>query len=101
MIDHSIQTAITGINTAAYFGCPVIVPPLREQEAIAEALSDADALIESLWHSKTWPSDHRYILRDRAFEIAAVNVDIFVSQNRTRCVRESCNCAPRLIARLG
>jgi type I restriction enzyme S subunit len=27
---------------------PVIVPPLREQEAIAEALSDADALIESL-----------------------------------------------------
>ena len=38
------------------------------------------------WHSKTWPSDHRYILRDRAFEIAAVNIEIFVSQNQTRCV---------------
>lgn len=48
MISNSIQTAITGINTTAYFSCPVITPPLREQEAIAEALSDADALIESL-----------------------------------------------------
>jgi type I restriction enzyme S subunit len=28
--------------------CPVILPPLAEQEAIAEALGDADALIESL-----------------------------------------------------
>lgn len=48
MISNSIQTAITGINTVAYFACPIIVPPIAEQEAIAEALSDADALIESL-----------------------------------------------------
>ena len=48
MISNSIQTAITGINTVAYFACPTIVPPIAEQEAIAEALSDADALIESL-----------------------------------------------------
>ena len=48
MISRSIQTAITGINTVAYFACPTIVPSYAEQEAIAEALSDADALIESL-----------------------------------------------------
>jgi len=48
MVSQSIQTAITGINTVAYFACPIIVPPFAEQEAIAEALSDADALIESL-----------------------------------------------------
>jgi hypothetical protein len=50
-------------------------------------LSCLPQLTESrYWHSKTWPSDHRHILRDRAFEIAAVNIDIFVSQNQTRCV---------------
>jgi type I restriction enzyme S subunit len=48
MISNSIQTAITGINTVSYFSCPVIIPLRAEQEAIAEALSDADALIESL-----------------------------------------------------
>jgi type I restriction enzyme S subunit len=48
MITHSIQTAITGINTVAYFACPILVPPFVEQEAIANALSDADTLIESL-----------------------------------------------------
>ncbi len=48
MISNSIQTAITGINTVSYFSCPVIIPSRAEQEAIAEALSDADALIESL-----------------------------------------------------
>ena len=48
MIDHSIQTAITGINTVAYFGCPIISPPLREQEAIAKVLSDMGAEIATL-----------------------------------------------------
>lgn len=48
MINQSIQTAITGINTVAYFSCPIIVPSFAEQEAIAQVLSDADALIESL-----------------------------------------------------
>ena len=43
-----IQTALTGINTREYFSCPVGLPSLKEQRAIATALSDADALIESL-----------------------------------------------------
>jgi type I restriction enzyme S subunit len=48
MMDHAIQTAITGINTVAYFACPVLVPPLHEQRAIAAALSDVDALLGGL-----------------------------------------------------
>ena len=37
---------LVGMN--AFRTTPVVLPPLFEQEAIAEALSDADALIESL-----------------------------------------------------
>lgn len=48
MMDHSIQTAITGINTVAYFACPVLRPPLVEQCSIAEALSDVDVLLGGL-----------------------------------------------------
>ena len=48
MIDHSIQTAITGINTAAYFACPVLIPPLPEQTAIAEVLTDMDGELAAL-----------------------------------------------------
>ena len=48
MMDHAIQTAITGINTAAYFSCPILVPPIPEQRAIAAALSDVDALLAGL-----------------------------------------------------
>lgn len=48
MISNSIQTALTGINTVAYFSCPVLTPPLPEQRSIAAALSDADAQIGSL-----------------------------------------------------
>ena len=48
MIRNSIQTAITGINTVAYFACPIVVPPIPEQEAIAEALSEMDANITAL-----------------------------------------------------
>jgi type I restriction enzyme S subunit len=48
MINNSIQTAITGINTIAYFACPIIVPPLPEQSAIATILSDMDAEIAAL-----------------------------------------------------
>ena len=48
MMDQSIQTAITGINTVAYFGCPILTPPLPEQIAIAAALSDVDALLGAL-----------------------------------------------------
>jgi type I restriction enzyme, S subunit len=48
MMSNAIQTALTGINTVAYFSCPVLVPPLKEQRAIAAALSDADALIATL-----------------------------------------------------
>ena len=48
MMANSIQTAITGINTISYFACPIIVPSLSEQCAIAGALSDTDVMIESL-----------------------------------------------------
>jgi len=48
MMDKSIQTAITGINTVAYFECPLLIPPPKEQAAIAEALSDVDALLAAL-----------------------------------------------------
>jgi type I restriction enzyme S subunit len=48
MINHSIQTALTGINTAAYFQCPVIVPPVVEQKAIADILSDMDDEIDTV-----------------------------------------------------
>ena len=48
MMSNAIQTALTGINTVAYFSCPVLVPPLKEQRAIAAALSDADALIAAV-----------------------------------------------------
>jgi type I restriction enzyme S subunit len=48
MMDQSIQTAITGINTVAYFGCPILVPPLAEQTAIATLLSDMDAELSAL-----------------------------------------------------
>lgn len=48
MMDHAIQTAITGINTVAYFSCPVLVPALPEQHVIAAALSDVDALLGRL-----------------------------------------------------
>ena len=49
MMDKSIQTALTGINTTEYFSCPIPLPPTKtEQTAIATALSDTDSLIESL-----------------------------------------------------
>jgi type I restriction enzyme S subunit len=48
MMDRCIQTAITGINTAAYFSCPILAPPLSEQRAIATALSDVDTLLAKL-----------------------------------------------------
>lgn len=48
MMDLAIQTAITGINTVAYFACPVLAPPPPEQRAIAAALSDVDTLLGGL-----------------------------------------------------
>src|SRR5438477_374611 len=48
MMNQCIQTALTGINTVAYFACPLLVPPLPEQCAIATALSDVDALLVGL-----------------------------------------------------
>src|SRR5437899_1024315 len=48
MMEQCIQTAITGINTIAYFGCLVPVPPVPEQRTIATTLRDVDALIGAL-----------------------------------------------------
>ncbi len=41
-------TSVPTLNRNNLVGYPIHLPPLPEQEAIAEALSDADALIESL-----------------------------------------------------
>lgn len=38
----------TNLRKQDVLACPIVFPPLAEQEAIAEALSDADAWIESL-----------------------------------------------------
>lgn len=46
---NSMRSGQPGINGREYASLPVPLPPTKvEQEAIAEALSDADALIESL-----------------------------------------------------
>jgi len=45
---NTIQTGVPHINLGVLRSIPVKRPSLAEQEAIAEALSDADALIESL-----------------------------------------------------
>ena len=45
---NTIQTGVPHINLGILRTIPVQLPSLAEQEAIAEALSDADALIESL-----------------------------------------------------
>lgn len=41
-------TSVAAIYTRDLLGLPIIVPPLPEQKAIAEALSDVDALISAL-----------------------------------------------------
>jgi type I restriction enzyme S subunit len=46
--ENTIQTGVPHINLGILRLLPVQCPPLPEQEAIAEALSDADALIEAL-----------------------------------------------------
>jgi type I restriction enzyme, S subunit len=47
--DVAVGQTMASINTKILMGVKAIIPPtLAEQEAIAEALSDADALIESL-----------------------------------------------------
>jgi type I restriction enzyme, S subunit len=48
MMENSIQTAITGINTTAYFACPIAIPSIDEQIEIANILSDMDAEIDSI-----------------------------------------------------
>ncbi|MBB5607983.1 MULTISPECIES: restriction endonuclease subunit S [unclassified Janthinobacterium] len=45
---NTIQTGVPHINLGILRGLTVPIPPIREQEAIAEALNDVDALIESL-----------------------------------------------------
>ncbi len=45
---NTIQTGVPHINLGILRNIPVQRPPIAEQQAIAEALSDADAFIESL-----------------------------------------------------
>ena len=46
--DTSVGTTMINLNQATLSGLVIQAPPLREQEAIAGALSDVDALIEAL-----------------------------------------------------
>ena len=49
LVSHAKTATMTTIDQAALGKCPVLLPPsTAEQEAIAEALSDTDAYIESL-----------------------------------------------------
>ncbi len=49
LVSHSKTATMTTIDQGVLSKCPVLLPPTKaEQEAIADALSDADALIESL-----------------------------------------------------
>ncbi|MDC0341240.1 restriction endonuclease subunit S [Candidatus Poseidoniaceae archaeon] len=43
-----IQTALTGINTVQYFRCPLILPSIREQQVIAEAITAFSNSVSSL-----------------------------------------------------
>lgn len=48
LVSHAKTGTMTTIDQQVLAKCPVILPSIAEQEAIAEALSDADAQIESL-----------------------------------------------------
>jgi len=48
LVSHAKTGTMTTIDQTVLGMCPVVLPPLAEQEAIAAALSDADALIEAL-----------------------------------------------------
>jgi len=48
IFDSAIQTGVPHTNLGILKNYKITLPPKAEQEAIAEALSDADALIESL-----------------------------------------------------
>jgi type I restriction enzyme S subunit len=72
MMDHSIQTAITGINTVAYFACPIARADPPEQRAIAKALNDVDALLGGL---------DRFIAKKRDLRQAAMQ-QLLTSQTR-------------------
>lgn len=45
---YAVGTKVTGISKTNIVKIPIPIPPLSEQNAIATALSDADALIQSL-----------------------------------------------------
>lgn len=48
LVSNAKTGTMTTIDQGVLGKCPVLIPPKKEQEAIADALSDADALIESL-----------------------------------------------------
>jgi type I restriction enzyme, S subunit len=49
-VANAKTTTMTTVDQGVIAGLPIPLPPLPEQHAIANALSDADALIESLEH---------------------------------------------------
>ena len=61
--NNSARSGQPGINSTEYGSLPVPVPPLREQRAIADALSDVDDLIGSL---------EALIAKKRAIKLAAM-----------------------------
>lgn len=48
LVSHAKTGTMTTIDQGVLGKCPVLLPPHSEQESIAESLSDADDLIESL-----------------------------------------------------
>jgi len=48
LVDHAVGATMPNLNTSILAALPVWWPPIREQEAIAEALDDATALVTTL-----------------------------------------------------
>jgi type I restriction enzyme S subunit len=50
LVSHAKTATMTTIDQGVLQKCPILLPPYDEQEAIADALINVDALIESLEH---------------------------------------------------
>ena len=63
ILEKAGTSTIPDLNHSDFYSIPIIVPPLPEQEAIAEALSDVDKLLGSL---------EKFIAKKRAIKQAAM-----------------------------